>query len=942
MTRSTLAGFLAALALLLPAARLTAPATSSQRPLIAPAFVAVADGRFAAPGPGRAQIGVAADRLAVRDGDRFGQVRLLGADRAARAVPEGVLPGRVNLYRGTTRHEALTRHERVRFREVWDGIDVVYHGLEGGLEYDFALAPGADPSQIALRRTGELPQRPPRAFQDGREVPVALRDDDGILRFELGDYDRSRPLLIDPVVVFSTYLGGSEEEQLRAVDTDAAGNVFVAGSSRSPDFPTPNGFQTTPGGAPYDDAVAAKLAPDGSLLWATYLGGSAIDDGTDLAVGPDGSVVVTGQAGSGSFPTTAGTCQPNYVVIDPFAAKLGPGGQLLWSTLFGNGKASDANVAIAADGRVFLAGSTRSGLPMYGSGYQQTFGGGSSDGFVAELSAAGACVWTSYVGGTGDDNINDMAVAPDGTLALAGRTTGAFPVTAGAAQPAFGGGSGDVFAARMTAAGAALPYATYLGGTSFEDARGIAVDPAGALLVSGVTQSADFPVAGAAQPAYGGGLVDGFVAKLAAGGALSWSTFLGGSTTDLLGRLAAGQDGAVYAVGASDSTDLPLTGGGAPSLGGGLLAAYAPGGRLRTLSTENISVAGDVTIDAGTLVIAGTVFATNLPTTPGAAQPAYGGGDSDGYVERVRLVSGVDAAGASFGEAAIGAAVDRTVTVSSTGETVLDVGSITLGGAAAGDYAVTSNGCSGGIEPRSTCAIGVRFTPAAVGERAATLTVASNAPGSPQTVSLTGTGTPAPIPPSPPPPPPPAPEPPLVLRCAGLSIVLLDVHEQGGRVRVGGIALARYAGQRVTIAASRGKQSAGAVVQADGSFAATLPRPKRRDYRKVVYRATVAGQRSPALHVYRNFTITSTRETARGLQVVARVRGGKKGQKATLRRQVSCKETTPTSTVKLGRNGVLRLTLPKPAAGSGFVFYRVITRVRGFTAFTLPIAVKSA
>jgi hypothetical protein len=190
--------------------------------------------------------------------------------------------------------------------------------------------------------------------------------------------------------------------------------------------------------------------------------------------------------------------------------------------------------------------------------------------------------------------------------------------------------------------------------------------------------------------------------------------------------------------------------------------------------------------------------------------------------------------------------------------------------------------------------------------------------------------------------PPPVEEPPLVLACAGLSLTILDLHREGRRVRVEGVALKRYAGQQATIRPNRGKGSARATIQPDGSFAATLPVPKKKDFKKVLYSAEVGGQKSPALHLYRNFTITSSKTTATGVQVVAKVRGGRKGQQATLRRQVSCKDTAPTSTLKLGKNGVLRLTLPRPAAGSGFVFYRVITKVRGFKAFTLPIAVKGA
>jgi hypothetical protein len=337
----------------------------------------------------------------------------------------------------------------------------------------------------------------------------------------------------------------------------------------------------------------------------------------------------------------------------------------------------------------------------------------------------------------------------------------------------------------------------------------------------------------------------------------------------------------------------------------------------------------------GAATIAGYTFATDFPTTPNAIK-ATSSGPGTGLIRRLAPSSGVSSPGADFGTSTIGSAVDRTVTIANSGDEPLVVSGASLAGAAAADYAITSNGC-GTVAPGASCAVGVRFTPSAAGARAAVLRVTSNALESPKDLALTGTGTaqavvtPPPVVEEPPP---------LVLACAGLSLTILDLHREGRRVRVEGVALKRYAGRQATIRPSRGKGAAKATIAADGSFAATLPVPKKKDYKKVLYTAEVDGFKSPALHLYRNFTITSSKAGAKGLEVVAKVRGGRKDQKATLRRQVSCKETAPTSTLKLGKKGVLKITLPRPAAGSGFVFYRVITKVRGFKAYTLPIAVK--
>src|SRR4051794_26683896 len=420
--RSVLAGFVVVFAVLLPAARLATtptPATPpAVRPLIAPAFVSEGGSRFAARGPRGASIGVAPDQLAMRDGRRFGRLIFIGADAHARPAPEGRLRGVVNDYRNGARRTGLHRYERVRYRDVWQGIDVVYHGLGDGLEYDFALAPGADPSQIALRRSGSLPQRAPRAFQGGREIPVSLGEHDGVLGFELGAYDRSRPLLIDPKVVFATLLGGSGDDVLVNATMDGSGNIIVVGAASS-GFPGATGY----GGDP-SDAVVTKLNASGQLAWSTYLGGSARDQAYGVAMAPGGGIVVGSGTSSPNFPTTAGAFQTTAggglgLYKDGAVTKLAADGTLTWSTyLSGTNDDSASGVAVDSSGAVVVSGTTASNdFPASPGGFGTTHTHG-NDGYVAKLNASGSgLVWAGFLGApTGDETMSNPAIASGGAV----------------------------------------------------------------------------------------------------------------------------------------------------------------------------------------------------------------------------------------------------------------------------------------------------------------------------------------------------------------------------------------------------------------------------------------------------------------------------------------------------------------------------------------------
>lgn len=922
--RSALAGFVV-VAVLLPAARLgTAPASSphaAARPLVAAAFVSAGGSRFTAPGPGGAQIGVAPDHLAVRDGRRFGRLTLIGAARGARPAPEGRLPGVVNDYRNAARRTGLHRYERIRYRDVWQGIDVVYRGLGDGLEYDFALAPGADPARIALRRSGALPQRAPRAFQDGREIPVSLRDRDGVLGFEVGAYDRSRPLLIDPSVVFATLLGGSGADGVISATTDASGNIIVAGLASS-GFPSATGY----GGNPSDGFVS-KLTGAGRLVWSTYLGGSGADEAFRVAMAPDGGIVVGSNTSSPNFPTTAGVLQTTAgggfsPFRDTAVTKLTPEGTVTWSSyLSGSNDDTMGGLAVDPSGAVIVSGTTASAdFPTTPGGFSTTYAHG-NDGFVAKLNASGSgLVWSGYLGSpNGEEAMTGAALASNGAVWVSGGTGAPdYPTTTQGGEQTALGGATDAVLTRIAADGSSIEFSTYFGGDGIDLADQVVLDGGGNVVIAGLA-SGTIPTLRAAQPTYGGGVYDGFVAKYSPAGAPQWSTYIGGNNDDTIGFVAADAAGTVYVSGVTQSTNLPVTEGSQPESGDGALAIFAPDGALRRLLAVPIGGSAKgvlvTTIGAGSILLYGETSTTRFSATAGAVKTSRSG-SSDGFLLRLDPAPRVTAPATDFGRAGVGTDVDRTVTVTNAGDASLTVSAAAIGGATASDYAITANGCKT-VAPGASCPIAVRFTPAAEGARAATLDLTTNEPAGASHVALTGTGLPyvAPLP----------------LSCERLSLTILDVHQEGGRIRVQGVALVSLAGQQVTIRPSRGRGSAKARIQAGGSFAATLPVPKRRDVEKVSYTATVGGKKSPPLRLDRPFVITRSR----GLKVTARLRGGRRGQKVALRRQVSCTRTTPVRTLTLGKGGVLKLTLPRPAAGSGFVLYRLVAR-----AATLPIAVR--
>lgn len=547
---------------------------------------------------------------------------LAGPKAQPRLVGLEELPGKVNYFRGSDPrqwHVNVPTFKKVKYEAVYPGVDLIFYGNQQQLEYDFVVAPGADPQAIALSFEGAdklevdaqgdlflyvggevIRQRRPLVYQevDGtkREISVGyVYTGEHRIGLQVGDYDATMPLVIDPVLVYSTYLSGGKDDKGYGIAVDAAGNAYVAGATNSPDFvpaATSGAFDTSCGTASVPcngtkhDGFVMKLDPDGALVYLTYLGGGDEDSADNIAIDTVGNAYVTGGTASSDFPTTANAYQRTQGSAGGFVAKLSADGSvLLHSTFFGDGNGLDSIQGITLDGSAsaYVVGTTSSTDLRTKNALYPTFRGGTFDGFVAKfdlsLSGDDSLVYYTYLGGTSNDHAEGIYVDAAGNTYLTGRTESPnFPTTVGAYDTTCGtdgqcngsnGDKRDVFITRLSSTGSMLLYSTYLGGSGDDAGFGIAADAAGNIYVSGFTRSTNFPItAGAYDTSCGtdgtcnGGFKDDvFVAKLnSTGTALVYSTYLGGRDSDFaFCNLGVDVDGNAIVTGRTTSPDFPTT-----------------------------------------------------------------------------------------------------------------------------------------------------------------------------------------------------------------------------------------------------------------------------------------------------------------------------------------------------------------------------------------------
>lgn len=587
--------------------------------------------------------------------------QLAGADAQALPAGEDPLNAKASYFLGADPagwRSGASLFTRAVERNVYRGIDLLFHGDAGALEYDFLVHPGASARQIALdisgasavriepdgalaiaTPAGEIRWNKPEVYQwkDGvrQHVAGAFALHGHRVTFALGAYDRRRDLVIDPTLAYGTYFGGNDNEGGRGIAVDSSGNIYITGFTFSMNLPVTSGsvqtafhgFGATSYGDLGGDAFVAKYTPAGALVYVTYLGGSNDDAGSALAVDSQGNVYVTGFTASSNFPTVKGSFQ----------------------TAFGG----------AGTG-----------------GYYLRFG----DAFVAKLNPTGsALLYSTYLGGKDDDEGVAIAVDTSGNAYIGGSTLSTNFPTSGAYQSAFGGAGGsppfccgsnapfinwgDGFLAKLNASGTALLFSTYFGGSLDDSVNALALDGSGNVYVGGNTISTNFPVLGAFQKTFGGAANansqpvitagDGFVAKFDTSGKLQYSSYLGGNADDAVMGIAVDGAGAAYVTGFTSSPNFPvsskapqksfagpagITGSRGFVWGDAFVAKVAPSGSSLAwasyLGGSQDDTGMAIVVDGGgDAIVGGFANSTDLHVTADAQQKNFGGNGPAGFTD---------------------------------------------------------------------------------------------------------------------------------------------------------------------------------------------------------------------------------------------------------------------------------------------------------------------
>jgi len=626
------------------------------------------------------------------------RMRLVGANKQPQLAGLDPLPGTSNYFIGSDParwQRDVPNYARVKYASVYPGIDLVYYGNQRQLEYDLVVAPGADPRRIALgfegvrelsidpegnlvlqTSQGAIAQHKPIIYQDigGKRQAVDGRYVLGAkhrVGFQVAGYDTTRPLVIDPVLSYSTYLGGNGNDIGYAIAVDSAGSAYVTGLTQSTNFPGASASPIQPISLGSDAFVTKLNAAGSALVYSTYLGGSNGDTGYAIAVDSLGNAYVTGETDSGTqtpttipFPT-AGAFQVSYKGGgDAFITKINAAGNaLVYSTyLGGSGNERGYGIAVDSSFNAYVTGHTSTNQgDVPGPGdfptavpFQAQNGSplGNFDAFVTKINPAGsALVYSTFLGGNFSEFSTyggAIAVDSNGNAYVGGTTASTnFPeASTSTIQPTYGGGTKDGFVVKFNAAGSALLYSTYLGGNNFYDeVNGIAIDSARNAYVVGYTDALDFPTALPLQATKNGFGNDAFVSKInATGSALVYSTYLGGSNGDIALAVAVDSGGNANVSGWTASSNFPTVAPFQASAGSGdaFISKFNAVGSALLRSTylggsTGSEIGYGIALDSlGNAYVTGQTSSTNFPTA-GPIQAAFGGGGADAFVAKLTL-----------------------------------------------------------------------------------------------------------------------------------------------------------------------------------------------------------------------------------------------------------------------------------------------------------------
>ena len=736
------------------------------------------------------------------------RMKLLGANKNPVLTAQNELPGKSNYLSGNRPKNWRTNvpnYRSVREQGAFPGIDLVYYGTQGQLEYDFVVAPGANPGVIRFAvegasklstssdgdllvgiAGGEVRFHKPFAYQrDGSAKTVVaanyvLEGKDQVA-FKLGNYDSRRELVIDPILSYSTYLGGSNIDGANAIAVAPDHTAFIAGGTFSTDFPTAGTHPLQPNhGGPDDfskDAFVAKLSADGqTVLYATYLGGKNQDFANGIAVDNVGDAYVVGTTLSPDFPVTPGSmdvecggdgkCGASWnpgglIVENGFISKLNPAGSaLIYSAFIGVYENVEAlGVAVDADQNAYVTGHTSDNItptvvitppnqppppfPISGNAFQPAFGGGTNDAFVMKVSATGLSIlYSSYLGGSDEDSAHGIAVDALHNIYVTGLTYSVDLPLAGGLQAS--GGAGDAFVSKISFTGS-LMFSTYLGGTGLDQGNGIAVDSVGDTYVTGGTDSTGLSTSGVLQTTMAG-QGDAFIAKYSTSlpaPALVYFTYLGGSKADSGAGIAVDSSGNAYVAGSTVSTDFATTTDAFQrTYGGGNADAFitkvdAAGATIlysSFLGGTNTESGNAIAIDSDSppgAYVAGQTCSLDFPlSNPAHATP---GGNCDAFASKIGVLEGIaiSPTGLTFAPQTQGTTSQpQTVTLVS-GVSPVTITSISLTGANSGDFAIVTNTCGATLAANSQCTITVNFTPSAPGNRSAFVSIVDDVAGQP-------------------------------------------------------------------------------------------------------------------------------------------------------------------------------------------------------------------